>query len=326
MLKWLFGAKEGSANTATPASAGRRIRRQHLDDCLGSVVHIPELKFIGHCVRSPNGRYALLWRDGNDEGTRGGARESGLGRYYLIDGDLVVAAGQVERPNSGHVADNGTFTLNDWRFTSGLAGTFLAFRADGSPIIARDFAANIYESGLSPDGRLAVCQACNAPNSEDSSRLVIFDLEAGIETGSCVPESGWAASYEFPTDRPVVRLVYLKGEAFDYGLDGRFLEREKWVEASLAKGDVYLVQRIVRAAGDVPPPDLAKRCVVSLDSFLVNAGDPDPRTRAFALKLKGSCLEVLGDCPGALRSYDAALALDPKIGVKRRADQLRKEL
>lgn len=82
------------------------------------------------------------------------------------------------------MADNGTFTLNDWRFTSALAGTFLAFRADGSPIIAHDFAANIYESGLSPDGRLAVCQACNASNSEDSSRLVIFDLEAGVETGS----------------------------------------------------------------------------------------------------------------------------------------------
>ena len=179
---------------------------------------------------------------------------------------------------------------------------------------------------MSPDGRLAVCQACNAPNSEDSSRLVIFDLEAGVETGSCVPESGWAASYEFPTDRPVVRLVYLKGEGFDYGLDGTFLEREKWVEASLAKGDVYVVHRLLRAAGDVPPPDLANRCVLSLDSFLVNAGDPDPRTRALALKLKGSCLEVLGDYPGALRSYDSALALDPRIGVKRRADRMRKEL
>lgn len=53
---------------------------------------------------------------------------------------------------------------------------------------------------------------------------------------------------------------------------------------------------------------------------------PDPRTRALALKLKGSCLEVLGDYPGALRSYDSALALDPKIGVKRRADRMRKEL
>ncbi|WP_409019835.1 tetratricopeptide repeat protein [Brevundimonas vesicularis] len=173
-------------------------------------------------------------------------------------------------------------------------------------------------------GVLAVCQACNAPNSEDSSRLVIFDLEAGVETGSCVPESGWAASYEFPTDRPVVRLVYLKGEAFDYGLDGTFLEREKWVEASFAKGDVYLVQRLLRAAGEGLPPDLAKRCTVSLESFLINASDPDPRTRALALKLNGSCLEVLGDYPGALRSYDAALALDPKIGVKRRADQLHK--
>lgn len=325
MLKWLFGTKEGATPKAEPKVRGR-INRQSLDDQGGGIVNVRELNFIGHCVRSPNGRYVLLWRDGNDAGTVGGARQSGLGRYYLIDGDLLIAQGQVERPNDGQVADNGTFTLNDWRFTSALCGTFLAFRADGSQIIARNIAANIYNSGLSSSGRLAVCQACNAPNSEDSSRLIIFDLEAGTETGSCVPESGWAVRYEFPVDRPVIRLLYLKGEKFDYSLDGTFLEREKWVEASLAKGDVYCVQHLLRAAGDAPAPDLASKCVISLDSFLVNASDPDPHLRALALKLKGSCHEILGDYAKALRSYDAALAIDPKIGVKRRADQLRKEV
>lgn len=324
MLKWLFGTKEGATPKAEPKARGR-ISRQSLDDQGGGIVNVRELNFIGHCVRSPNGRYVLLWRDGNDAGTVGGARQSGLGRYYLIDGDLLIAQGQVERPNDGQVADNGTFTLNDWRFTSALCGTFLAFRADGSQIIARNIAANIYNGGLSDNGRLAVCQACNAPNSEDSSRLIIFDLEAGVETGSCVPESGWAARYEFPAGRPVIRLLYLKGEGFDYSLDGMFLEREKWVDASLAKGDVYFVQHLLRAAGDAPAPDLASKCILSLDSFLVNASDPDPHLRALALKLKGSCCESLGNYAKALWSYDAALSIDPKIGVRRRADQLRKE-
>ncbi len=324
MLKWLFGANERAAGEPEPPPRSRRrISRQSLDD-VSRIVHIPELNFIGHQVRSANGRFILLWRDGNDAGTVGGARQSGLGRYYLVDGDLVVAEGRVERPNDGRVANNGTFTLNDWRFTSELCGMFLAFRADGSPIIARTFAANIFDSGLSDDGRYAVCQACNAPNSEDSSRLVIFDLETGIETGSCVPESGWAARYEFPADRPVVRLLYLKGEGFDYCLDGAFLDRDAWVEASLAKGDVYLVQKLFRATGGAPSPELAKRLLISLDGFLINAGDLEPHTRALALKLKGACCEILEEFPKALRSYDAALALDPKIGVKRRAEQLRK--
>lgn len=68
MLKWLFGRKEGVAPKAEP-KAGGRINRQSLDDCEGRIVHVRELNFIGHYVRSPNGRYVLLWRDGNDAGT-----------------------------------------------------------------------------------------------------------------------------------------------------------------------------------------------------------------------------------------------------------------
>ncbi|WP_409019836.1 hypothetical protein [Brevundimonas vesicularis] len=60
---------------------------------MSRIVQVRELNFIGSHAKSANGRYVLLWRDGNDDGTRGGARESGLGRYYLIDGDLVVADG-----------------------------------------------------------------------------------------------------------------------------------------------------------------------------------------------------------------------------------------
>lgn len=97
MLKWLFGANERAAGEPEPpARSRRRITRQSLDD-VSRIVHIPELNFIGHQVRSANGRFILLWRDGNDAGTVGGARQSGLGRYYLVDGDLVVAEGRVER-------------------------------------------------------------------------------------------------------------------------------------------------------------------------------------------------------------------------------------
>lgn len=323
MLKWLLGAKRDTAAKAA-GEGSRRIRRDRLESSLGSVIHLPELDFIGHHVVSPNGRYILLWRDGNNEGTRGGARESGLGRYYLIDGDQVVAEGRAERPNDGHVADNGTFTLNDWRFASSLCGVFLAFRADGDPIIARAFAANIFNSGLSSDGRRAVCQACNAPNSSDSSRLVFFDLETGVETGSCVPESGWAASYAFSEDGDVVRLQYREGKGFDYAFDGRFIERDAWMDASLAGGDIYMAQRLLKAAGDSPAPELLTRLIQSLDGFLVNASNQDPRLRALALKLKGMCFEGLGAPEKALRAYEAALANDPKIGVKRRVDQLRK--
>ncbi|WP_347338884.1 tetratricopeptide repeat protein [Bradyrhizobium nanningense] len=53
-------------------------------------------------------------------------------------------------------------------------------------------------------------------------------------------------------------------------------------------------------------------------------GARDDRTRARLLRSRGTCLEALADLKEALACYDKALSLDPKVGVKRRADSLRK--
>uniref|UniRef100_UPI0039EB5632 hypothetical protein n=1 Tax=Gluconobacter japonicus TaxID=376620 RepID=UPI0039EB5632 len=42
------------------------------------------------------------------------------------------------------------------------------------------------------------------------------------------------------------------------------------------------------------------------------------------LRLKGEVLESMGDLERALENYNKALALNSKIGVKRRIDRLRK--
>jgi hypothetical protein len=57
-----------------------------------------------------------------------------------------------------------------------------------------------------------------------------------------------------------------------------------------------------------------------------SGGQDESRTRAWAYKLRGLCLETQDEMAIALRFYEKALTLDPKIGVKRRAEQLRKAL
>jgi hypothetical protein len=46
--------------------------------------------------------------------------------------------------------------------------------------------------------------------------------------------------------------------------------------------------------------------------------------RARIFKSRGICFEAIAEVGKTLEAYEEALALDPKIGVKRRADQLRK--
>ena len=290
-------------------------------------VHVPALDFYSQRASSPNGRYILAWRDGNDAGTEGGARASGKGRYVLFERGQPIVEGRMERPQDGKVGDNGTFVLNDWRFFTGeLRGTFHAFNAGGSEILRCRYKANLFNNGLSCDGRYAVCQTCNSDDGRDSSVLTLFDLTHATEIARWRPESGWANTYDFSDDGQYVLLSNREGPPLRYTFSGEFVDRTLWVEAGLDRGDLFILGLVLKETHPKPQGDFARQLVASADKALGNIQPDDDRTRAWALKLKATCLDGLEDFSAALACYEQALLLDPKLGVKRRIEQLRKKL
>lgn len=299
---------------------GRKTEDIFSDD---NFLHIPSRKYFGWHVASPDGGYTLTWRDGNDEGNQGGARGSGMGRFYLLRGDDIVAEGRCERPNDGKVANDGTFILNDWLFTGDLAGVFRAYSANGQPIIAQGFTANLYNNGLSADGRFAVCQSCNS-HTADASVLALFDLAARRELARFIPQSGWAQSYEFADDGSAVMLCYPDGGRFCYAMDGTFTDRPAWIDWSLKRGNLFVINMLIDEAGGSPEMALGQKLLAATDVALADKAQQN--NRAWTLKLRGICLEATGEFEAALACYDGATALDAKAGVKRRARALRTRL
>ena len=302
----LVPAPVAKAQTAPPrvniASHGRQI------------VSVPELDFVGQRATSPNRRFTLLWRD--RYWVDGELVE---GRYLLIDGDAVVVDGEMERPQDGKVADDGAFILNDWGDSQELSGTFRAFRSDGREIVSRPYSANLLNNGLSRDGRLAVCQTANAPGSPDSSILTLFDLVAAAEVASWVPESGWARGYEFPEGE---RVRMLRGDrpSLDYSLAGEFVDRRLWLEDEARRGTLYVIRKAL-AEGEAATGLSAEHLRAGVRRALA---DGDERFEAEAWRLLGEIEESAGDVGAALEAYDRALAVNPKVGVAKRAAALRK--
>ncbi|MCZ4341382.1 tetratricopeptide repeat protein [Sphingomonadaceae bacterium G21617-S1] len=328
LFSWLFGrrpttvAPPAAVARAAPATPVPVRRAPKLDFSIGDrFVRIAALDFFGQYSRSPDGTWVIAWRDGNDAGTRGGHRLDGPGRFYLFQNGDLVAQGRAERPNDGKVANDGSFIINDWRFASELNGTFYAYRSDGSLILKRDFAANLVNNGIADDASFAVCQCANAPHSADSSILTIFDLRSGQQIAAWVPDSGWADHYSFPVDDTSIRLHYRGGESFAYALDGNFIDRGAWIDSLARNGSGYVLHHVLREYGDAIPNELAKRILVGLTTTA-----NDPMQHAMALKVRGLCQEALDDPHDALESYDAAIAIDPKIGLKRRAAALRRRI
>ena len=282
----------------------------------GHIVSVPAIDFMGQYAESPNGRFVLLWQDQvMINGTLRG------GRYVLLDDARIVTDQPMVRPQHGKVADNGTCILNDWEGSDTLSGTFRAFAADGGEIVSCRYSANLLNNGLSPDGRLAVCQTCNAPGSPDSSVLCVFDLVEGGEIARWQPESGWANDYEFPGgDR--VRMIRHAGVPLDYGLDGEFLDRRVWYADEVARGTNHVIASALKHGEPVTG--------LALDDLRAGAtvaiANPDTRFLASSLRLLGEIEELGGDEAAALRAFREALAINPKIGVAKKASALSRRL
>lgn len=319
ILQRLFGSSGPSHNSAVRIEIADRLEIKPFGHGL---VKIPALDFFGPHAASPNGRFHLVWLDRNPEGTIGGHRYEGQGIWTLLTNNgETLATGRLERPQDGHVADTGTFILSDWMFGDGLNGRLVAFRADGQKLVERQFSANLASSGLSSDGRFAICQTANAPGSPDSCRYFLFDLDEGQEIANWEQETGWASAYEF---EPANRRVYLIGnddERVGYDFDGAMIDRGGWQRGRISAGDIEVMRSVIESDGGNPSPDLRATILAGLD---VACASGEVWKQARALRLRGELHEQAGEIDAAIEAYDKALSIDPQVGVSRKLAKLQR--
>lgn len=296
--------------------------RLQIEEFSHNLVSIDALDFFGHQAVSPNKRYRLIWTDRTPDGQRSGSRNEGHGSWLLLLDNRVVATGRLERPQEGCVADNGTAILHDWLFGDGLQGRFVAFAPDGRQLIEQQFAANLMNNGLSPDGCFAICQTANAPGSDDSCRYMLFDLTAGREMARWEVETGWAERYEWDCEDRQVYLCMKDGERVGYDFNGIMVGREGWQLRRIGAGDLRVIRTILAGTSGNDQP-LRSEIIAGLG---VAARDGEIWQQAQAFRLLGEMQEQTGALAEAVKAYDDALTIDPKVGVARRVEQLRKTL
>lgn len=293
-------------------------------------VEIPSLGFFGPFRRSHSGEWAICWSDSDEPNHRGGHRDSGHGRYvlYNVTQNKITLQGKLERPNSGSVADNGSFAIEDWHFGSELSGTFYVISSAGHELVKKKFEANLYNSAISDSGHFAVCQTANSPVGEDGNRLTAFDVEKNIELFSIHPPSGWADRYKFIDGVPKFGVVINKIGTFYYDIQGSFIDSEQF-DAARLRCDRYDVV-LLAAEEIVKSPELNDQLASAALEAAVRAlslgAEKDQGWKAVALKIQGLAHEFLRNNEAAIAAFDEALRINPKIGVKRKADSLRKKL
>lgn len=328
LLNFLFGSKKNK-NAEVAQRPSRSVSKRTIS-FKGGFIEIPSVGFFGQFKKSKSSEWIICWNDSDDQQHRGGHRESGHGRYVLFNASQneIAFQGKLERPNSGSVADNGYFSIEDWHFGSNLSGTFYVFSTTGKQLIKKRLEANILNSGISNSGRFAICQTANSPASEDGNRLIAFDVEKNIQLFFIHPTTGWADNYKFIEDTSHFAVVIDRIGTFRYDMQGNFIDAAKYDTARLHCDQFEVV--LLAAEEILKEPELSnQRAQAALEAGIRAcslSADKDQSWKAVALKVQGLAHEFLNNSEDALLAFDEALKLNPKIGVKRKADVLRKKL
>jgi hypothetical protein len=283
--------------------------------------------WMGLYSRSPDGRWVISWRDGHWAESASGRRRFHAGKFLLYDtrNEAVIVEQSAPRPQNGHVADNGTFLIEEWGDPSVLGTTIFAFDGAGRPVMKAGLSANVVVSAISAGGRYGMCQTASS-STEDSVKLMLFDLTRGTRVYAVVPEAGWPKQYT--VDETTAEVIAHLGElgSFAYAADGQFRDAERLEVAQLTRGTSREVASAADRALREGSEDRSRveRAVRGLARSLAAHPWPDARERARALKTLGNLRETLHDAAHAIAAYDEALSLDAKVGVKRKLEALRK--
>lgn len=307
--------REASASSAERATIDNKFF--HLGD------------YFGVYARSRTGRWVLSWRDAEPSERVGGHRESDKGSYLLYDTETnqVVARGEMQRPNNGHVSDSGIFSLEDWHFGSTLSGTFSVFDHGGRKLFTKDVTANILHSAISESGIFALFQTANS-RTEDGTKIFFIDVSQGKLLYSVTPAAGWPDRYEIK-EKTGEAIAHFKGlGSFRYSRQGDLVDTAKLTKAKLDSSRYELAIPAAEQVLKSPnlTPEQAREALNSVLLAQKNGLDMVDSWKAQSFKVEGLAHEALGNFQAAVKAFDQAMALNPKIGVKRKRDSLAKKL
>ena len=283
--------------------------------------------WFGECSRSPNRRWVISWRRGEADvlnEAKAGSRPDGRYLLYEATTQRVVLRGGLFHPTAGAVADNGAFVLGEINALSALQSTLHACSAKGDKLLLHKIHALILTTAISKSGRYAICTTGNSKH-EDGGSLFLFDLLAGKQVFITEPEA-WSTDYYIDEDRiEVVANVRGLG-AFRYDRNGQFIDRALLEQAILQRGDysstITTAERILQHSE--PSIERVRETLAAVLRARKHGADQDSGWKAAALKVQGMAYEALSEIPNAIAAYEQALAINPKIGVKRRLASLQK--
>jgi tetratricopeptide (TPR) repeat protein len=277
--------------------------------------------FTGKYHQSPNGKFILAWED---------QREDENGKYILLERGKLKLQATMRHPNNGMASNSGVFILSN-STSKGMYGVFHIINLNGETLIKQRCKANLGPIGISDDGNMAVCQALESTSKSDSCKLFFFDIMNKKLLWKKVPETigaelDWAENYRFDTKKKILYLIHDKQKAYRYTFEGTFIDSRLYRDDRINNGnDIEFLEAIkelkIDLSSNVDPHEYSP-LITPLKKGLKRFSDKDTKSKIH--RALGEIFHLQGNNIEAIKHFETALKLNPRVGVKRTLEKLKK--
>lgn len=282
-------------------------------------------QFCGSSSSSPNNKYIIVCNDSSIN--TGGSRERGNGKAYIVsDSMLIKTINTVKRPNSGKIANNGNFIIEDWLFGNELAGILYCYNVDGELLFNLKVEANIFNSSISADGNYAIIQTANNDEGEDGNCIFFINISEKKLLWKIENKFGWADKYRIDPNEKII-YTFHSNNSYKYDFMGSFLDANKLEKDKEKNGNGYeLLEIAIKKISNWDKGKIPDKDFSYIESLLTRAIQKDisDYTKASAYRKLGELYLGINKKQKALDFFEKAISYNPKIGLKRLITSLKK--
>ncbi len=196
-------------------------------------------------------------------------------------------------------------------------------RSNGEIALSKTYRdAMISSVQISDDGRLCCYETDISPREAADQRLFIFD----VETGKKIASFGVAGIFGHGALPDIARLTHdevffdIGGHVFGVSFKGEIVDKDSWNEYRLSEAlEADYGYSAYYLSFEMEPARALELLKVSIGKKL------ESKFPAKVYRRIGEVYEELGDLTAAISNYEAALAIDPKVGIKKRLAALKKD-
>lgn len=274
--------------------------------------------FYGSDQYSPNKLYCVSYCDGyydNDKWKDGD--------IALVKGKTLLFKKKIQRPNDCYVSNDGIVICCNWQNSDELTGNFLVFDTTGEQLFSKKTTANLGACAISNNSKIALFET-HYSNTDDANKIFLVDiLQKQIIHKFQRPASFNNAFID--TDNKRVKLINHKGFSFEIDFDGNQTNVEDYENQIMTKGSVYdqlcLYSEKIDEVKFKDPNylELLQKALTDKDASYSFGKD-----RIY--RIIGEYYEANDDIPRTIENWEKAMQINPKIGVKRKLEAIKKKI